>query len=151
MSPLESTRTPLSQRPFDEQAESERLLARCERLVQKARSAGAEEAEAFGARSESISVRFEHDDLKLTQVDEGSSIGVRVFRDAKLGFSSTNQADDASLETAARDALELSSFNPPDEYNRLPEPRPIEARPWSAKISDVSLPRSAKYSAARSR
>lgn len=74
-------------------------------------------------------MRFENDDLKLTQVDEGSSIGVRVFKDSKLGFSSTNQADDASLETAARDALELSSFNPADKFNVLPAPRPVQSRP----------------------
>lgn len=112
-------------RTFDEAREQEELLARCEELAQRALAGGADEAEAFGVRGQSIAVRFEKGDLKLTQVDEGSSLGLRVFREKRLGFASTNQCDERSLATTARDALTLSGFARPDEFNRLPQARPI--------------------------
>jgi len=110
---------------FDETAENERLLARCRAAVDAACAAGAEEAEAYAHATLSVGVQFEKGELKLTQVDEGTSIGVRAFKDKRLGFSSTNQSDAASLAGAARDAVELAGFNPPDEHNTLPEARPI--------------------------
>ena len=105
-----------------------RLLERCRKLVERAIRGGAHEAEVFGTHSRSVSVRFEKGDLKLTQVDDGSALGLRCFRDARLGFSSTNQSDDRSLARTAQDALTLCGFAPPDAFNRLPAARPIVRR-----------------------
>jgi PmbA protein len=110
-----------SVRAYDETDEQRQLSARCESLAEHALASGADEAEAFGTRSRTISVRFEKGDLKSTQVDEGSTLGLRVFRDRRLGFASTNQADDRALARAATDALSLSGFAPPDAFNRLPD------------------------------
>jgi PmbA protein len=116
-----------SARTFDEAGEQQELLARCDELAQRALAGGADEAEVFAVRGQTIAVRFEKGDLKLTQVDEGSSLGLRVFRERRLGFASTNQCDERSLATTARDALTLSGFARPDEHNRLPQARPIAA------------------------
>jgi len=116
-------------REFDWRAEEAHLSGRCAQLVDLARAAGADEAEAFGQRAEEIAVRFEKGDLKITQADEGTSIGLRVFKGKKLGFSSTNQTDDASLEGVARDALTLAGFSLPDEANVLPAARELDERP----------------------
>lgn len=101
------------------------VLARARELTERALKHGANEAETFAVRKRSIAVRFEKGDLKLTQVDDGSTLGLRVFRDRRLGFSSTNQADERSLATTAKDALELAAFARPDEHNRLPSARPV--------------------------
>jgi PmbA protein len=126
-------------RAFDPAAEERGLLERCEGLVARARDAGAEEAEACGTRARSIAVRFEKGDLKLAQVDEGSTLGLRVFTGKRLGFSSTNQEDERSLAAAARDAVALAKLSPPDEPNRLPDasapgPAPIRVDPEIAEL-----------------
>lgn len=126
---------------FDAPREEARLLERCDALVDAARAAGADEAEAYGSRSESIAVRFEKGDLKLAQVDDGATAGLRVFRERRLGFASTNQGDAASIQGTVRDALALSKFAPPHEANVLPTPRPIPAHASLAQrsISDLSV------------
>lgn len=100
------------------------LTARAEQLCRHAIDAGADQAEVYAVRSESIAVTYEKGDLKLSQVDDGSTLGVRVFKGGKLGFAATNQASDAALAGAARDALVLCALNPPDVANQLPATRP---------------------------
>lgn len=107
----------------------ERLLERCDALVERARARGADEAEAFAVCSRSIAVRYEKGDLQLTQVDEGTSVGLRVFRDRRQGFACTNQAGAAAVDNAVADALALAGFSPPDEANLLPESQAITPLP----------------------
>jgi predicted Zn-dependent protease len=122
-----ATKTP-SAIPFDTASEERALLARCESMCDSAKRAGADEAEAYATRSETIAVRFEKGDLKLAQVDDGSTAGLRVFKSKRLGFASTNQADGTSLASTARDALALAAFAPPHDANVLPKARTIAAR-----------------------
>lgn len=116
----------------------ERLLAQCSRLADQARDFGADQAEAFAVHSQTIAVRFEKGDLKLTQVDEGSSVGLRVVRDQRLGFASTNQGDD---QRTASDALSLAAMSLPDEANVLPEPRALPEGPQlvSPELADLDV------------
>lgn len=123
---MSPTATP-SRATFEPRELERELLARCQGLTERALASGADEAETFGSRSRSIGVRFEKGDLKLTQVDDGSTLGLRVFRGQRLGFASTNQADERSLATTARDALDLAGFARPDAHNRLPPPRAVTA------------------------
>lgn len=115
--------------PMSQREREDELLARCESLVAEALRAGADEAEAFATHAQKAAANFEKGDLKLAHVDEGTSIGLRVFRDRRLGFTSTNQADPASLAAAARSAVALASASPADPANRLPAARPIVQLP----------------------
>ena len=124
----------------DPAAAERELLARCERLVERARALGADEAEACAAQWRSITVRFEKGDLKLAQVDQGTTLGLRVFREGRLGFSSTNQSGDRALEAAAADALALAKLAPPDAHNVLPDPRPVSAGAPLADATVADLP-----------
>ena len=72
---------PATERGADVAQDEKELLERCERLVELAKSKGAEEAEAFGHFSEVTRVDFEQGDLKMGHVDDGTSIGLRVFRE----------------------------------------------------------------------
>lgn len=121
--------SPAASELTDPAAEEMRVLARCERLVATAARLGADEAEAYGTRAETIAARFEKGDLKLCQVDDSAAVGLRVFREGRLGFASTNQADERALDGTARDALALSRSAPPHPANVMPAPRPIAARP----------------------
>ena len=119
----------MTERTFDPAAEEARLTERCTALLERAAARGADEAEVIAMRTEMIAVRFEKGDLKVTQVDEGTSLGLRVFDARKIGFVSTNQSDDAALDTAATDALTLAGFSLPDDANVLPAARPLDDRP----------------------
>ena len=106
---------------FDAAAREEEVARRCERLVELARAAGADEAEAVGFHSHKISVAFEKGDLKLTQVDQGGTLGLRVFREGRLGFAASNQSSPEALERLAHDANMVAKVSPPDEHNVLPD------------------------------
>ncbi|MBL8859488.1 MAG: TldD/PmbA family protein [Planctomycetes bacterium] len=127
--------------PFDTAREEARVLERCDALVDAALKAGADEAEAYGTRAETIAVRFEKGDLKLTQVDDGATTGLRVFREARLGFAATNQGDPAALEATARDAVLLSKSAPPHTANVLPATRALapHAPLWHASIDALGV------------
>jgi PmbA protein len=135
------TLTSASPRTFDETREQSEILSRCAELAERALAGGADEAEAFGMRNRAIAVRFEKGDLKLAQVDEGTSLGLRVFRERRLGFASSNQCDERSLAASARDALTLAGFARPDEFNRLPLARPIarEASLVEPELAELSV------------
>jgi PmbA protein len=136
-----ATSTSAREREFAPSVDQEQMLERCRQACELAARAGAEEAEAYAVRSETISVRFEKGDLKLVQVDDGAQLGLRTFREQRLGFASTNQADRASLESAARDALSVSAFSPPHAANRLPAARPLEGAELvpGADVSGLSI------------
>lgn len=117
--------TPTEARTFEPEAEEARLTERCQRLVSLARAAGADEAEAYATYGQSLDVKYEKGDLKLSSVSESTSLGLRVFRERRLGFCSVNQTDDAALGRAVADALSLAALNRPEDENRLAEPRAI--------------------------
>jgi PmbA protein len=94
-------------------------------LLDRALAAKAEHAEVYATHGETIAVQFEKNDLKLTQVDEMSSFGLRVICGHKVGFASTNQSDSAALAETARAAVELARLSVADEHNVLPAPQPI--------------------------
>ncbi len=134
-----STRTASAERAFDTARAERELLAVCEQCVAAALRAGAEEAEAFAVRSDTAAANFEKGDLKLAHVDEGFTIGLRVFRDRRLGFAATNQSDAAALSATAGDALALAAGAPADPANVLPGARTIPHRPSLADREVAAL------------
>jgi PmbA protein len=104
---------------FDPAAAEATVSEHAAGLVERALAAGADEAEAIVSSGETIDVGFEAGDLKLTTVDEGTTIGLRVFRERRQGFASTNQVNPESLAGTVRDAVALAGFSPPDEANVL--------------------------------
>jgi PmbA protein len=135
-----STLAPPADTSFDPAAVERALSARCAQLAAAAKARGADEAEAFGTRARTIAVRFEKGDLKLAQVDEGSSLGLRIFHGQRLGFTSTNQAERAALERCADEALALARFAPPDAHNRLPAARAVLRQPPLVDPALAELP-----------
>jgi len=128
---------------FDPARVERELLERSQQLLERALALGADEAEVCAAGWRSISVRFEKGDLKLAQVDQSSTLGLRVFRDKRLGFASTNQAGASAVEMCARDALALAALSPADPHNVLPAARPIPAFSslLDGAVADVSVDR----------
>ncbi len=102
------------------------LDGQAQQLLDLARRAGADEVEVYGTSGTSVGAKVERGDLGQVHADEGSSLGLRVIVDGRLGFASTNQLDERSLAAAATDAVAIARLSPPDEANVLPDPTPID-------------------------
>ena len=116
-------------RSFDSAAHERELLDRAQELCERALAEGAGSAEVYASGSETVNVGFEKNDLKLAQVDEGRTLGLRVLVDGKQGFASTNQFAQSALATTAADALTLARLSMADAHNGLPDARPLQAAP----------------------
>lgn len=111
------------------------LAENAERLLELAKKAGAPHAEVFAYGGTSLSAKVEKGDLGQVQADEGSTLGLRVIVDGRLGFASTNQTNDDSLTRAATDAVAIARMSPADEANQLPAPTGFdEANLLAARI-----------------
>lgn len=97
------------------------LLDICNQLVSLGLKAGADEIEVFAASQRSIEAAIEGNEVKMGRSGESAGIGVRVFRNKSLGFSSTNSLDKERLEKTVKTAIKLSKNSPPDINNALPD------------------------------
>lgn len=103
----------------DQFVSSEELLAQCQEAKNRALESGADEAEVIAAWGTSQAVEFEKNDLQLAISDDETVYGVRIIKDKRLGFASTN--DHASLSATIADAFSLAAASLPDELHGLPE------------------------------
>lgn len=99
------------------------LLRSCHRAVEAARSAGADEAEVFATATHQTEVTLQKNDLDQVSVSEETTYGVRVLKDGRLGFATTNRGD-ALAETAA-EAVAMAKASPVDPLAGLPDPQPV--------------------------
>lgn len=107
--------------------------------VRMAKAAGADEAEAFVARSRSVSVELQKNDIHCAAVNEETGIGIRVLRRGSIGFVNVNSAD--ALRQACEEALAIAATAPPDPLNGLRDPEPWQALETSPDplLSDLGI------------
>jgi PmbA protein len=119
--------------------EREALLALCERGVEAALAAGAEQAEVFAESDTQRQVSFEKNDLNLVRVVEETRFGVRVITGGRVGFATSNRAE--QLADAAAEAAQIARASPADPMRSLPEPRPVPTRPSAVDpaLDEVSV------------
>ncbi|MDH4122890.1 MAG: TldD/PmbA family protein [Thermoplasmata archaeon] len=103
----------------------EDLLEICNELVKLGLDLGAQEAEVITGRQKSIEAGAENNEMKLAKTSIASGVGIRVFKNGSLGFSSVNTLQKNALERAVRNAISLSKNAPMDEFNALPQVREI--------------------------
>ena len=103
------------------------LLALCERGVQAAREAGAQEAEVYAESTAEVEVSLQKNDLDQVRVSDEVQFGVRVFVDGRLGFATANAP--GAVVATARDAVAVARASPPDPDAGLPGARPIATAP----------------------
>ncbi len=99
------------------------LLALCERGVEAALAAGADAAEVYAGSDEDREVLFEKNDLNLVRAVSETSYGVRVFRDGRMGFATSNRPE--ALAEVAAEAVALARASPEDPLGGLPDPQPL--------------------------
>ena len=87
--------------------------------IEQARNRGVE-AEAFLLHSEDLTIEVRDGQVDTLKQAEEIGIGVRVFRDNRMGFSFTTALDQAAVREAIERALAGARYTADDENNGLP-------------------------------
>jgi PmbA protein len=114
------------------------LLDFADRLVGMAQ--GAEQLEAFVARSSDTQVRVYQGDVEQLAVADSLGVGVRIVRDGRQGFAYCGTFDPAALGEAVAEARDNATFGEPDEAAGVAEPdgvEPVELDLWRPGLADV--------------
>jgi PmbA protein len=106
-----------------------------ESLVAAAQAAGADDAEVYATWGRHTEVNFQKNDLDQAMTGSELKLGLRVFKDKRMGFATTNQpADTAELVGAA---LAMAAASPPDPHHGLPAA--LEPVPWEHVVDETIL------------
>jgi PmbA protein len=97
-----------------------------ERLLDRARSKGAEEAEAYLSSGTEFTVKVFNGEIESLVSAQSRGVGLRTFVDHRVGFAYTSETDSDALDALVDEALRNGRYNHEDEANVLPEPQPIE-------------------------
>jgi len=103
------------------------------KLVEQARAAGAEQAEAYVQDGRELQVRVAAGHVDFVKEAHTRGAGLRVFADRRLGFVYSSDFRPQSMADLARRAVLLARFGLPDEHAGLP---PAE---WLARGADAGL------------
>src|SRR5215208_5436041 len=83
----------------------------CNFVLREAEKNGVNYCEAYGVSNKESEVFIENNDLKQSKSHRTGGLGIRVFINGSLGFSSTNI---------------LARVSPSDKYNTMPFPRTVK-------------------------
>jgi PmbA protein len=102
-------------------------VSRALELAERAcRAVEGDEADALAHVERSGYARFAGSEVHQPTLIQDESVSIRVVRDGRTGFSSTNRTDDEGLRAAARRAAEAADKTPPDPaFAGLPPPEPV--------------------------
>lgn len=88
--------------------------------AERAKKAGAAAAEAFVSDAESIQVTVNAGQVEQMNAVREAGIGVRVLRDGKMAFGSTNDLSRGAVRTLAEDLVKKVVYHTADEFNVIP-------------------------------
>ncbi len=95
-----------------------------EKFIDILRKKGLEEFEVYLEETESHPVTFEQNELQSLESKVETGVGLRIIRDGRLGFSSTNDID--KPEEVVDFAIESSKFGEKVEF-QFPEPQQYQS------------------------
>lgn len=105
-------------------------------LLQEARAAGAQEADAIWEESESLSLEVFEGKVQNLERSDSAGLGLRVLVDGKPGYSFTERLASEAVRRCARDAVALARFTDPLGVS-LPEsvvPPAMDLGLWDASV-----------------
>jgi PmbA protein len=97
-------------------------------VVERARRAGADVAEASVGESRHLSAKVRLGEPELVEEAGSKSIGLRVMRGQQVAVTSTSDLSPAGLEHLVQDALELAALAQPDPFAGPPDPKLLSKR-----------------------
>jgi PmbA protein len=108
-------------------------------LLEMARKAGADHADAVAIQGTSISIEVRQAELEHAERSEGVDIGLRVFKDGKTAIVSGSDVRDDTLRIMADRAIAMALEAPKDAYAGLADPTQL-ATSWGAAALDLCDP-----------
>jgi PmbA protein len=117
-----------------------KLLSTLESLLSKAKTAGAEAADAVVVEGTSLSVAFRLGQPEKVERSEGGDIGLRVFIGKKQAIVSSADRSEAALSELAERAVAMAREVPEDPFCGLADPAQIAAGLPSLDSSDPDEP-----------
>lgn len=97
-----------------------------ERLLARARRYGAEDAEVYQSSGTEFTVQVYQGEIESLVSAESRGIGLRTFREHRVGFSYSSDLTSDGLDRLVDEALENGRYNTAEEANVLPAAEPIE-------------------------
>src|SRR6187401_1940493 len=116
------------------------LIALAERLVEAARKAGADSADAVAVRSVSLSVEVRDGNVEETERAEGDDVGLRVLIGRKQAVVSTNDTKGNGADALAERAVAMARVAPEDRYAGLAEASLLAREFPDLDLVDTKLP-----------
>jgi len=101
------------------------LLDLCHRLLELARKAGADKAEAAAAWGRNSETHIENGAVHTVQSGEETLYGLRVIVGSSQGFVTANDLEPSLMAERAAEAVAQARVNPADPFFDLPEPAAI--------------------------
>src|SRR5215208_7046754 len=98
----------------------------CSFVLKEAEKRGADYCEAYGASNKESEVFIENNDLKQSKSHKTDGLGIRVFVNGSLGFSSTNILEKEHIGDAVTKAIKLARVSPSDKFNSMPYSRTVK-------------------------
>lgn len=112
-------------------------------LISEACKAGADSAEVFGSFAHRNKITLEKQDYHLASSDEGYQLGLRILKNNRQGFASTNSTDPKDLKEVATRALEIGTFSPENPLFTIQTSQPEKTHPdlnlWDPALAHISL------------
>ncbi|MCL2206491.1 MAG: TldD/PmbA family protein [Fibromonadales bacterium] len=111
-----------------------------EYLSEIAKKSGAEQFDVLAGNQDSKSISVFNGALQNTEISNSCGIGIRVFKNQKPGYASTEKFSKESLSQALADAISNSEYTKPINAE-LPEPAPLgSALPtYNPKLESVDI------------
>lgn len=122
-----------------------RQLDRLERAAQwaieKARSLGAEDCQAYAAQGERASIRIRDAKVELLSEARSTSLRLRVLKDHRSASSSTNDLRKDAIQSFVRTTVEMAELSEPDALSEAPKPAPRRGRLKDLEEFDAAAPK----------
>ncbi len=114
--------------------EKKEFMDLAENAVNAAKKAGADAAEAFITDTQSLQINVSNRQVETVNAVREAGIGLRLLKDQKLAFGSTNELSRSAVKSLVEDLVKKVPFHSPDEFNVITgeETRALEG-PWSAE------------------
>ncbi|MGC1465011.1 MAG: TldD/PmbA family protein [Pseudolabrys sp.] len=125
-----------SSSPFDQSA----LTERAERLVEAARKAGADSADAVAVRGMSLSIEVRDGAVEESERAEGDDIGLRVLIGRRQAVVSTNDMSPDGTAALAERAVAMARAAPEDKYAGLADVNQLAHEFPDLDLIDHDLP-----------
>lgn len=114
--------------------DAQSLMDLCAKVVERARKAGADVAEASARGGWELSTKVRLGEVELVEEAGHKSLALRVLRDQRAALTSTSDLSEGGIERCIADALMLVELSEPDPYAG-PAPAELLCQPPHPELS----------------